>query len=123
MRLLFLLAVAALSGCMALKSPEQLAVESDDALVWDYGFQPSAAVRAELERRGTFTDAEWSLIRGRHVQIGAREIVLYAAWGPPHHTDTITTRWGVERTHYYGSDEHPTIVVVSNGLITSMGRF
>lgn len=118
--------IAVLTGCagspvrIGMENQEQLAQESDAALINAWAFDKSKNARTELERRGTFTAAEWQLIDQKKIAIGCRESVVYASWGSPTTVNTTTTSYGVHKQLVYSQQLMPQYVYVENGVVTSM---
>lgn len=115
---------ALLCGCagsparIGMASPAQLAQENELNLINAWDFSKSKNARAELERRGTFTAEEWSLIDRKIVRIGMRELAVYASWGLPGDTNTTHTSRGVHKQLVYGSGAR--YVYTDNGIVTAI---
>ena len=60
-------------------SPSALAEVSDHRLCEAYARNRAPRLRAELQRRGTFTELEWQAIEGRRVLMGIGEMALMTA--------------------------------------------
>ena len=70
-------------------SPEALADVPDHQLCLAYSRNRLPRLRAELKRRGTFTELEWRAITGRQVIIGMSEMALLTALPGIDRTRTI----------------------------------
>lgn len=108
-------------------SPAELAQESTDRLVaaWIENQTRGALndlriVRAELERRGTFTAEEWQLIDERKIRLGMRELVVHASWGQPRRTLTSRGTYGIVKQFVYGGLAKSQYVFIENGVVSSI---
>lgn len=127
----YVLFIASVAGCtgsyaeMAARSPEAIKQLPNDQVVAVYASQrawgESKKYRAEIERRGLFTQEQWSKIDRKKVAIGDPESLVWAAWGNPDDVSTLTTTNGSSRVLYYG-DHAENRVYIENGVVTAIGQ-
>ncbi len=89
-------------------------VLSAEQLCDSYGQYASRAARRELDRRHTFTPAEWALIDSQQIQVGESELALHCTWGKAPVNRTVTVA-GPLKQYVYSR----TYVYVANGRIVS----
>ncbi len=82
-------------------SPEALADVPDHLLCQAYAHNRTLTVRAELRRRGTFTDLEWQAIEGRQVVMGMSEMALMTALPGVTRTRTYRRNGVIAKEWYY----------------------
>lgn len=113
-----------LSGCAGSiveiegRTGKELESSATRELVSAYGQGRHPRIRGELERRGTFTGKEWEAIDARTINLGMREEAVWASWGWPHETHSLTTASGTSRTLYYARQH----VYLTNGVVTAIGQ-
>lgn len=104
-----LLAVS--SGCTANVAKQGVSLPQDKIatssvrdLCAVYAPNRDPMIRSELERRGTFSPAEWKLIAKKTAPPGTREEVLWCSWGLPGEYGDVTevsTNSGPGRRYRY----------------------
>lgn len=118
-------AAAILVGCesqrLALGNEAEVRASTDQQLITAYMDTGSAKLKAELERRGTFTEHEWMLISRRGIQMGMREEVVWVSWGRPWRENEEVDETGRYRQLCYAtnaSDLSKTYIYLRNGRVT-----
>lgn len=129
-RWLGLVALLVLFGCQSQKiaalDDAELQKVPENELVGAWIDTSSPRVKAELERRGTFSEQEWDLIRRRGIQKGMREQVVYVSWGQPWRINEQVDAFGTSKQLCYDVDSYGiarTFVYVSNGRVTGWQEF
>ena len=80
------------------------------------GVVHAKAIRAEFDKRKTFTPEEMEAINERSVFIGMRELAVRCSWGSPNRINRTTTAYGrSEQWVYYRS-----YVYLKNGKVDAI---
>lgn len=82
-------------------SPNALAEVPDHRLCEAYAHNRAPRVRAELQRRGTFTELEWQAIEGRTALVGIGEMALMTALPGIKCLHTVNDNGAVAKEWYY----------------------
>lgn len=126
--------VSVVAGCASSldgKSPEELALVSNQTLIDEYcrhrlAFNESASIRAEVKRRSLFTEDEWKAIDGRRVFVGMTEPAVWCSWGPPSRVNVTTTAAGDDRQLVWerpGHQHELNMVYVSGNRVTAIQQW
>jgi hypothetical protein len=97
-------------------SPEALADVPDHRLCEAYSLNRAPRLRAELKRRGTFTELEWQAIDGRKVLMGMSEMALMTALPGMTRTRTLRSN-GVITKEWYDARYSAIEVRTENGKV------
>ena len=101
-------------------SPEALADVPDHRVCEAYARNRASRLRAELERRGVFTELEWQAIKARTVLIGMSETALMTALPGITRTRTLRNNGVVTKEWYYAKLSDQFIKVsTENGKVVS----
>ena len=133
MKILCCLVLFALVGCategyyLRKLSDDQLREVKTKTLVLGYYDLADERVRAEIDRRGLFTEREWELVRERKISVGMSQVALYAAWGRPSGESLHETRDGYRMQHSYGGYNGAVYIPMSfvyteNGRVTGWSK-
>lgn len=119
-----------LVGCqsqrLALGNEEEVRASSNEALIAAYVDTASPQLKAELERRGTFTPQEWQMISERAIHKGMREEVVWVSRGRPWRENEQVDAFGKSKQLCYNVDSNgipKMYIYIQNGRVSGWQRF
>ncbi len=115
-----------MSGCanspyaLALASDETIASTHSAHLAHAYNWDGNKRCRAELERRGVFTPADWTRIDNGEIRIGDTQLLVLAAWGSGLVVSKRVSAHGTVEVWDYGTVQYVTF---RDGRVTAIHNY